>query len=117
MRVKRGFKARRRRNRLRQRVQGFVGGRRQIYRLAVETLRRALAYSYRDRRQRKRDFRKLWVARISAAAKANNTSYSRLIHGLKLANCEINRKMLDDIAVCDPATFSTIVKLAQSQNS
>lgn len=117
MRVKRGFKARRRRNRLRRRVQGFVGGRRQIFRLAAETLRRALAYAYRDRRQRKRDFRKLWITRISAAAKANGTSYSRLINGLKKANCEINRKMLADIAVCDPATFTKIVELAQSHNS
>ena len=117
MRVKRGFKARRRRNRLRRRVQGFVAGRRQLYRLAAETLRRALAYAYRDRRQRKRDFRKIWITRISAGAKANGMSYSRLIHGLKRAECEIDRKMLADIAVSDPATFSVIVALAQSQLS
>ncbi len=113
MRVKRGFKARRRRNRKLKLVKGFVGSRRRIYRQAMETLRRALAYSYRDRRQRKRDFRRLWISRISAASKANNLSYSRFIYGLKQANCEIDRKVLADIAVRDPKTFTSLVELAR----
>jgi large subunit ribosomal protein L20 len=97
------------------RVEGFVGGRRRIYRQAAETLRRALVYAYRDRRQRKRDFRKLWIARISAAAKINGTSYSHLICGLKRAGCEIDRKILADIAVRDPATFGSLAQIAKEQ--
>ena len=115
MRVKRGFKARRRRNRNLKRVQGFVAGRRRIYRQAMETLRRALMFSYRDRRQKKRDFRKLWITRISAASKANDLSYSRFIHGLKKANCNLDRKVLADIAVHDPKTFTSLVELARTQ--
>ncbi|MCB9638955.1 MAG: 50S ribosomal protein L20 [Myxococcales bacterium] len=113
MRVKRGFKARRRRNRNLKRVEGFVAGRRRIYRQAMETLRRALNFAFRDRRQKKRDFRKLWIARISAAAKNNNISYSKLIHGLKKAECGLDRKVLADIAVRDPQTFTTLVELAR----
>ncbi|HAA54395.1 MAG TPA: 50S ribosomal protein L20 [Myxococcales bacterium] len=117
MRVKGGFKTRRRRNRQLKRVSGFVAGRRRIYRQAMETLRRALAYSYRDRRQKKRDFRRLWIARINAAAKANGISYSRMIHGLKQADCTINRKVLADIAVRDPATFTALTNLAKENLS
>ena len=117
MRVKRGFKARRRRNRLRKQVKGFVAGRRRIYRQAAETLRRALAFSYRDRRQRKRDFRKLWIARVSAGARANGLSYSRMFNGLKKAGCELNRKILADLAVRDPQTFGALVQLAKGQLS
>lgn len=117
MRVKGGFKTRRRRNRNLKRVSGFVAGRRRIYRQAMETLRRALAYAYRDRRQKKRDFRKLWITRISAAAKANGMSYSKLIHGLNQADCQLNRKVLADIAVRDPATFETLVNLAKQHLS
>jgi len=113
MRVKRGFKARRRRNRKLKLVKGFVGSRRRVYRQAMETLRRALAYAYRDRRQRKRDYRKLWITRISAAARANSISYSRFMNGLKRATCELDRKVLADIAVRDPKTFSSLVALAQ----
>ena len=113
MRVKGGFKTRRRRNRQLKRVQGFVAGRRRIYRQAMETLRRALAYAYRDRKQRKRDFRRLWITRISAAARLNGMNYSKFINGLKKANCQVNRKVLADIAVRDPATFQELVALAQ----
>ncbi|MCK6511776.1 50S ribosomal protein L20 [Myxococcota bacterium] len=113
MRVKRGFKARRRRNRKLKLVSGFVSGRRRIYRQAMETLRRALNYAFRDRRQNKRDFRKLWIARISAAAKNNNISYSKFIHGLKQANCVLDRKILADIAVRDPQSFTSLVELAR----
>ncbi len=114
MRVKRGFKARRRRNRLLKRVKGFVGGRRRIFRQAAETLRRALAFSYRDRKQRKREFRRWWIIRISAAAKNNGINYSRFIYGLKKASCLLNRKMLSEIAIHDPKTFSHLVELAKS---
>ncbi|MEM1008189.1 MAG: 50S ribosomal protein L20 [Myxococcota bacterium] len=117
MRVKRGFKARRRRNRALKRVEGFVAGRRRIFRQAMETLRRALAYAYRDRRQKKRDFRKLWIARISAAAKQHKLSYSRLIHGLKKANCELDRKILADLAVRDKEAFQAVVELARKHLS
>lgn len=117
MRVKRGFKARRRRNRLLKHVKGFVAGRRRIYRQAAETLRRALSYAYRDRRQRKRDYRKLWIARVSAGARANGMSYSHMINGLKKAGCELNRKMLAEIAVRDPKTFGALVQMAQGQLS
>jgi large subunit ribosomal protein L20 len=115
MRVKRGFKARRRRNRALKRVEGYVAGRRRIWRQAMETLRRALAYAYRDRRQKKRDFRRLWIARISAGSKMHGMNYSRMIHGLKLAGCELNRKMLAEIAVRDPDTFGALVQLAQNK--
>ncbi len=113
MRVKGGFKTRRRRNRQLKRVQGFVAGRRRIYRQAMETLRRALAYAYRDRKQRKRDFRRLWITRISAAARLNGINYSRFINGLKKANCQLNRKVLAEIAVHEPATFQKLVALAK----
>lgn len=79
----------------------------------METLRRALAYAYRDRRQKKRDFRGLWIARISAGARSHGLPYNQLIHGLKLANCELNRKMLAEIAVRDPEAFGAIVQLAK----
>ena len=113
MRVKRGFKARRRRKRLLKRVKGFVGGRRKIFRQAAETLRRALAFAYRDRKRRKRDFRRWWIIRISAAAKANGINYSTFIYGLKKASCLLNRKMLSEIAIHDPQTFSHLVELAK----
>lgn len=117
MRVKGGFKTRRRRNRMLKRVKGYVAGRRRIWRQAMETLRRALAYAYRDRRQKKRDFRRLWIARISAGSKAHGINYSRMMHGLKLANCELNRKMLAEIAVRDPETFGALVQMAKEQIS
>lgn len=113
MRVKRGFKARRRRNRQLKKTEGFVAGRRKIYRQAMETLRRAQAYAYRDRRTKKRDFRRLWITRISAAAKANNLSYSRFIHGLIKSDCKLDRKVLADIAVRDPKGFTALVELAK----
>ena len=82
-------------------------------RLAHEQVMHSLAYSYRDRRQVKRDMRKLWIARINAAARLNNISYSKLMHGLKLANVEINRKMLSEVAICDPKGFTEIVNTAK----
>ncbi|MGW8287846.1 MAG: 50S ribosomal protein L20 [Desulfobulbales bacterium] len=111
-RVTRGFKARRRRNKVLKLAKGFRGGRHRLYKTATEAVDRALSYAYRDRRNKKRDFRRLWIARISAAAKQNGTSYSQLMGGLKKANVELDRKVLSNMAILDPAGFSEVVKLA-----
>ena len=111
-RVTRGFKARRRRNKVLKLAKGFRGGRHRLYRSATEAVDRALSYAYRDRRNKKRDFRRLWIARISAAAKMNGTSYSQLMGGLKKANVELDRKVLSNMAILDPTGFSQVVKLA-----
>ncbi|OGQ94017.1 MAG: 50S ribosomal protein L20 [Deltaproteobacteria bacterium RIFOXYD12_FULL_57_12] len=111
-RVTRGFKARRRRNKILNLASGFRGARGSLVRTASEAVDRALAYAYRDRRVRKRDFRSLWIVRIGAAAKQNGLSYSKLIGGLKKANVELDRKVLAHMAVMDPAGFTKIVELA-----
>ncbi len=111
-RVTRGFKARRRRNKILKMARGYVGGRHRLIRTASEAVDRALCYAYRDRRQKKRDFRKLWIARISAASKINNTSYSKFISGLKKANIELDRKVLSNLAILDAKTFSKVVEAA-----
>ena len=111
-RVTRGFKARRRRNKVLKMASGYVGGRHRLFRTATEAVDRALCYAYRDRRQKKRDFRQLWIARISAAAKINGTSYSRFIGGLKKANIELDRKVLSNLAIVDPSAFSQVIKQA-----
>jgi large subunit ribosomal protein L20 len=111
-RVKRGFKARRRRNRVLNQTEGYFLGRKNRFRQAVEVLRHAWEYGYISRRLKKRDFRKLWIARINAAARTNGTTYSRLINALKKANISLDRKVLSDIAIHDPASFSAVVKLA-----
>ena len=111
-RAKRGFKARRRRNKILNLASGFIGGRHRLYRTATEAVDRALVYAYRDRRTKKRDFRRLWIARISAAAKINDISYSRLMGGLKKANVEIDRKVLSNLAILDSHAFSQIAKMA-----
>jgi large subunit ribosomal protein L20 len=112
MRVKRGFKARHRRQKVLKLARGFRGGRSKLYRTAAGTLDRALRYAYRDRKVRKRDFRALWIARINAAARISNLSYSKFMHGLKLANVTLDRKVLAELAVSDPAGFAQIAKLA-----
>ena len=114
MRVKRGFKARRRRNRVLKRAKGFRGRRKNAYRRANQAVERALNYSTRDRRRRRRDFRSLWIARINAAARMNGTSYSRLIAGLGKAGVALDRKVLADLALALPADFAAIVKAAQA---
>ena len=111
-RVTRGFKARRRRNKVLKLAKGYRGGRHRLYRSATEAVDRALNYAYRDRRNKKRDFRSLWIARISAAAKQNGTSYSRLMGGLKNAGVELDRKVLSNMAILDPNAFTQVVKLA-----
>jgi large subunit ribosomal protein L20 len=115
MRIKRGFKARRRRNKVLKLARGFRGGRSKLFRTAAGTLDRALNYAFRDRRQRKRDFRKLWIARINAAARINELSYSKFISGLKKASVALDRKVLAELAVSDPAGFSKIAALASQQ--
>ena len=111
-RVTRGFKARRRRKKVLKLAKGFRGGRHRLYKTATEAVDRALSYAYRDRRNKKRDFRRLWITRISAAAKQNGTSYSKLMGGLKKADVELDRKVLSNMAILDPNGFSQVVKLA-----
>jgi large subunit ribosomal protein L20 len=115
MRIKRGFKARRRRNKVLKLAKGYRGGHSKLFRTAADTVDRALMYAYRDRRVRKRDFRKLWIARINAATRMNNLSYSKFIHGLKLAGVELDRKVLAELAISDPTGFSQIASLASQQ--
>ena len=115
MRVKRGFKANRRRKKILKLAKGYRGGRSKLFRTALNAVDKALMYAYRDRKTRKRDFRRLWIARINAAARMNNLSYSKFIHGLKLANVEIDRKVLAELAVSDPSGFTRITELAAQQ--
>jgi large subunit ribosomal protein L20 len=113
-RVKRGFKARQRRNKVLKLAKGYRGARSKLFRSATEAVDRALNYAFRDRRVRKRDFRALWIARINAAARLNGLAYSKFIHGLKLAQVQIDRKVLADIALSDPKGFSEIATLAKT---
>jgi large subunit ribosomal protein L20 len=115
MRVKRGFKARRRRNKVLKLAKGFRGGHSKLFRTAADTVDKALNYAYRDRKQRKRQFRRLWIARINAAARMNDISYSRLISGLKKADVNLDRKVLADLAISDPSGFAQITALASQQ--
>jgi len=112
-RVRRGYKARRRRKKVLKAAKGYVGGRRKLYRTAADTVERAMAYAYRDRKVKKREFRKLWIVRINAAARENGLSYSRLIDGLNKAQVALDRKILAELAVSDPAGFAAVVKLAK----
>ncbi|MGF1671991.1 MAG: 50S ribosomal protein L20 [Balneolaceae bacterium] len=104
--------SRRRRRKILKQAKGYWGRRKNVYTVAKNAVEKALLYQYRDRKVRKREFRKLWITRINAAARLNGTTYSNFIHGLKQNNIDINRKMLADIAVHDPDTFSAIVKEA-----
>lgn len=115
MRIKRGFKARRRRQKVLKLAKGFRGGRSKLFRTAADAVDKALMYAYRDRRQRKRDFRKLWIARINAAARMHNLSYSRFINGLKKAGVALDRKVLADLAITDPTGFAQIASMASQQ--
>ena len=115
MRVKRGFKARRRRKKILKLAKGYRGGRSKLIRTASDAVDKALMYAYRDRRARKRDFRRLWITRINAAARMNDLSYSRMMNGLKKAGVELDRKVLADLAISDPVGFSQIASLAGQQ--
>jgi large subunit ribosomal protein L20 len=112
-RVKRGYTLRRRRKRLLKLAKGFRGPRGNLYRIAREAVDRALNFAYRDRRVRKRDFRRLWITRINAAARINDISYSRLIAGLTKANVAIDRKILSDMAINDPGSFTQLTAIAK----
>jgi len=115
MRIKRGFKARRRRKKVLKLAKGFRGGHSKLFRTAADSVDKALQYAYRDRKQRKRQFRRLWIARINAAARMNDLSYSRFISGLKKADVNLDRKVLADLAVSDPSGFAQIAALASQQ--
>ena len=116
-RVKRGVTARKRRNRILSEAKGYYGARSKLFKTAREAVEHGWRYAYRDRKQRKRTFRALWITRINAAARENGLSYSRLINGLKLANVEVDRKILAQLAVSDPQTFGALADLAKSQST
>jgi large subunit ribosomal protein L20 len=111
-RAKRGFKARRRRNRVLKLAKGYHSARSRLFAYAKEVVMKAGVYAFAHRRLRKRDFRRLWIARINAGARLNGTTYSRLMHALKLANVGLDRKILADLAVSDATAFGEIVKSA-----
>ena len=112
-RAKRGFKARRSKNRILKHASGFHSARSRLFAYAKEVVMKSWVYAYAHRRRKKRDFRKLWIARINAAARTNGTTYSRLINGLKNANVALDRKILSELAIVDAAAFSKVVATAK----
>ena len=114
-RIKGGVGAKKRHNRVLKLAKGYRGARSKQYRVAKQSVMRALTSSYAGRKQRKRQFRQLWIARINAAARMNGLSYSKLMYGLKLAEVDLNRKMLSEMAVNDPAGFAKFVEVAKSK--
>jgi large subunit ribosomal protein L20 len=114
VRVKGGYVTRRRRKKILKLAKGYFGSKHRLFRTAKQQVMKSLMYAYRDRRQRKRDFRKLWIARINAAARMNGLSYSRFMHGLKAAGVDINRKMLAELAVTDAKAFAELVNIAKN---
>jgi len=113
-RVKRGVIARRRHNKILTQAKGYYGARKNVFRVAKQAVTKSGQYAYRDRRNKKRTFRRLWIARINAAARLNGMTYSRFISGLNKAGVAVDRKVLSDIAVHDAAAFSTIVEKAKA---
>jgi len=113
-RVKRSVHARKKRRKILEEAKGYRGSKHASYRRAKEQVQRSLRYAYRDRRVRKRDFRKLWIVRINAGARENGLSYNQFIHGLKLAEIELDRKVLAELAVNDPAFFTSLVDKARA---
>ncbi|MCI8515549.1 MAG: 50S ribosomal protein L20 [Hungatella sp.] len=114
-RVKGGMNARKKHNRVLKMAKGYRGARSKQYRIAKQSVMRALASAYAGRKQRKRQFRQLWIARINAAARMNGLSYSKFMHGLKVANVEINRKVLSDMAINDAEGFAKLAELAKEK--
>ncbi|MFY4774647.1 50S ribosomal protein L20 [Metabacillus sp. RGM 3146] len=114
-RVKGGTVTRKRRKKVLKLAKGYFGSKHTLYKVANQQVMKSLMYAFRDRRQKKRDFRKLWITRINAAARLNGLSYSRLMHGLKLAGIEVNRKMLADLAVADEKAFSQLADAAKAK--
>lgn len=115
-RTKRGFVARKRRKKILKLAKGYYGAKSKLFRVANQQVMKSLSYAYRDRRQRKRDFRKLWIARINAEARNEGISYSRFINGLKKADVQINRKVLADLAVRDKGAFARLVEVAKANS-
>ncbi|GAB2570002.1 50S ribosomal protein L20 [Gracilibacillus alcaliphilus] len=113
-RVKGGTVTRKRRKRILKLAKGYYGSKHALFKTAKQQVMKSGQYAYRDRRQKKRDFRKLWIARINAAARLNDLSYSRFMHGLKLANVEVNRKMLADLAINDEKAFAQLAEQAKA---
>ncbi|MDJ1178514.1 50S ribosomal protein L20 [Roseofilum sp. BLCC_M91] len=116
-RVKRGNVARKRRKKILKLAKGFRGSHSKLFRTANQQVMKALRNAYRDRRKRKRDFRRLWIVRVNAAARQNGVSYSKLMGNLKKAHIEINRKMLAEMAILDPQGFSKVVELATQKSA
>ncbi len=116
-RVKGGPKTRQRRKKVLKMAKGYRGGRSRLYRTAVDAVHRALAYAYQGRKTRKRDFRRLWITRINAAARLHGLSYSRLMDALRKAHIELDRKVLADLAVNDPNAFSRIAEMAKTSRA
>jgi large subunit ribosomal protein L20 len=116
-RVKGGTVTRKRRKRVLKLAKGYYGSKHTLYKVANQAVMKSLQYAYRDRRQKKRDFRKLWIARINAAARINGLSYSRLMHGLKVAGIEVNRKMLAELAISDEKAFAELASVAKANLS
>ena len=114
-RVRHSVASKKRKKKVLKQTKGYWGARSRLFRTAQEALNRAQVYAYRDRRNKKRDFRRLWIVRINAAARLNGLSYSQLIHGLNQAGVEVNRKILADLAVRDPEAFAAVVERAKSQ--
>ena len=115
MRIKRAVSAVKKRRKIMKQAKGYYGGKHRLYRIAKQQVVRSGYYAYVGRKQRKRDFRKLWIARINAAARLNDLSYSRLMHGLKLAGIDLNRKVLSEIAISDPQAFAALCEQAKAK--
>lgn len=115
MRIKRAVSAVKKRRKIMKQAKGYYGGKSRLYRVVKQQVMRSGYYAYVGRKQKKRDFRKLWIARINAAARLNDLSYSKFMHGLKLAGIELNRKVLADIAVSDPKAFSALCDQAKAK--
>lgn len=113
-RTKGGIVTRRRHKKILKLAKGYFGSKHTLYKTANAQVMKSLSYAYRDRKRKKRDFRRLWIARINAGARLNNISYSKLMHGLKLANIEVNRKMLSELAIHDAAGFTALCETAKN---
>ena len=114
-RVKRAMMTRKRRNKILKMAKGYWGSKSKHYKMAYQAMMKSLTYAYTGRRLKKRDFRRLWITRISAACKANGMNYSTFMHGLKLADIQIDRKMLSELAVNDKAAFAQLIELAKGK--
>ncbi len=115
MRIKRAVSAVKKRRKIMKQAKGYYGGKHRLYRVAKQQVMRSGYYAYVGRKQKKRDFRKLWIARINAAARMNDLSYSRLMHGLKMAGIDLNRKVLSEIAISDPKAFAALCEQAKAK--